>query len=57
MESIEYMISAIDSTLDTKRKRRLVGGILLSASLFLGGLAVTTLTIKDEEWNYEKNNN
>lgn len=41
------MISTIDSILDTKRKRRIVGGILLSAALFLGGLAITVLTIKN----------
>lgn len=37
----------IDEMLDTKRKRHIIGGALLSASLFLGGLAITALSIKN----------
>jgi hypothetical protein len=33
--------------LDTKRKRHVIGGILLSAAFLFGGLAVTAMTIKD----------
>ena len=33
--------------LDTKRKRHIAGGIMLSASLLFGGLALTVVTIKD----------
>lgn len=47
MIDLEMLISTIDGMLDTKRKRQIVGGALLSASLFLGGLAITTLSIKD----------
>mgnify|MGYP000045525826 CR=1 FL=1 len=35
----------------TKRKRHLVGGVLMSVSLFFGGLAFTMMTIKGEETN------
>ena len=35
--------------LDTKRKRHMVGGILMSVSLFFGGLAFTMMTIKGED--------
>lgn len=38
----------LDYTLDSKRKRHIVGGILLSVSLLFGGLAFTTMTIKTE---------
>ena len=44
---MEMVISTIDEMLDTKRKRHIIGGTLLSASLFLGGLAITALSIKD----------
>lgn len=39
----------IDNMLETKRTRHIIGGVLLSASLFFGGLAVTAVTIKMED--------
>lgn len=47
MIDLEMLISNIDDMLATRRKRQIVGGVLLSASLFLGGLAITALSIKD----------
>ena len=49
MDSIGYMVSMLDEILDTKRKRHIAGGILLSVSLLFGGLALTVMTIKQEE--------
>ena len=45
----------IDHSINTKRKRHLAGGILLSVSLFFGGLAITVFTLKheDEEKEYD----
>lgn len=34
---------------DTRRKRHMVGGILMSVSLFFGGRAFTMMTIKGED--------
>lgn len=51
MESFENMISLIDYTLDSNRKRHIVGGILLSVSMLFGGLAITAMTLKTEESN------
>lgn len=34
---------------NTKSKRHMVGGILMSVSLFFGGLAFTMMTIKGED--------
>jgi len=45
MDVIETVVSILDITLDTKRKRHIVGGILLSVSLLFGGLALTTMTM------------
>lgn len=39
----------MDYILDTKRKRHITGGILLSASLLFGGLTLTVMTIQNEE--------
>ncbi len=47
MDFLDAFIFSLDSMLDTKRKRHIVGGILLSASALFGGLAVTVLTIKN----------
>ena len=44
----------MDYILDTKRKRHITGGILLSASLLFGGLALTVMTIKTEGDNNEQ---
>ena len=49
MEGLESLISILDCVLDTKRKRHITGGILLSVSFLFGGLAITAMTIKNEE--------
>ena len=43
------LLDIFDNVLDTKRKRHAVGGILMSVSLFFGGLAITIITIDREE--------
>ena len=49
MDGIGNFISMMDYILDTKRKRHITGGILPSASLLFGGLALTVMTIQNEE--------
>lgn len=49
MDGIGNFISMMDYILDTKRKRHITGGILLSSSLLFGGLALTVMTIQNEE--------
>ena len=49
MDGIGNFISMMDYILDTKRKRHITGGILLSASLLFGGLGLTVMTIRNEE--------
>lgn len=49
MNDIGNLISMLDYVLDTKRKRHITGGILLSVSLLFGGLALTVMTIKNED--------
>lgn len=56
MESLEVVISMLDYSLDTNRKRHIAGGILLSISLFFGGLAFTTMTLKSKE-SYDEHYN
>lgn len=47
MDFLESFIYSIDMMLDTKRKRHIMGGILLSAAFLFGGLAVTAMTIRE----------
>ena len=49
MDSVRRIVLVLDYVLDTQRKRHIIGGVLLSASLFFGGLALTAMTIKPEE--------
>jgi hypothetical protein len=53
MERIKRFVSTVEHVLSTKKKRHIIGGILMSASIFFGGLAVTVLTTKIEEENDE----
>lgn len=45
MDILDDFISTVDAMLDSRRKRHITGGILLSAALLFGGLAIQT----DEE--------
>lgn len=49
MEGLANFISMLDYVLDTRRKRHITGGLLLSGALLFGGLAMTVMSIKDEE--------
>lgn len=43
----------LDGLLNSKRKRHIAGGILLSVSALFSGLAITVMTIKSEGELYE----
>lgn len=49
LEALENIITMLDEILDTKRKRHITGGILLSVSMLFCGLAFTVITTKNEE--------
>lgn len=54
MDSLENVFLFLDYLTDTQRKRHVVGGVLMSVSLFFGGLVFTLMTVKgeaDEERN------
>ena len=54
MNEIERTISILDYVLDTPKKRHITGGILLSLSLMFTGLALTVMTIRNEEEREEE---
>ena len=49
MERLELIITMLDESFDTRRKRHIAGGILISVSLLFGGLAFTVMSLKVEE--------
>lgn len=49
MDRMRRLISTIEDLVSSKKKRHIVGGILLSTSIFLGGLALTVMSTKVEE--------
>lgn len=55
MDNLESVVTVLDFTLDSTRKRHIVGGILLSISFLFGGLALTTMTLGKEEDRRNKN--
>lgn len=51
MERLGAILSMLDISLNTKRKRHLTGGVLFSFALLFGGLAVTVITYKEDKEN------
>jgi hypothetical protein len=49
MDRLGEIISMLDHALNTRTKRHIAGGILMSISLLFGGLAITIITLKTEE--------
>lgn len=54
MDRLDSVLTIIEYALNTKRKRHIIGGGLISVSLLFGGFAVTVLTIKDKEYENEE---
>lgn len=54
MERLERVVAMLDHALNTKKKRHIVGGVLMSVSLLFGGLAITVVTLKTEGENDEQ---
>mgnify|MGYP006891090574 CR=1 FL=1 len=53
MEYAKRLVSTLEHLVSTKSKKHIVGGVLLSASIFLGGLALTAMSIKIKEESNE----
>ena len=58
MDRLENAMSTLVFLTANKKKRHIIGGVLLSVSLLFGGLALTVVSIKNEEKDdYEQNIN
>lgn len=49
MYRFEELLSILDISLNTREKRHIAGGVLMSVALLFGGLAITVMTLKSEE--------
>ena len=54
MNRLGHILSLLDHSLGTKKKKHLAGGILLSVSVLFGGLAFTVITLKMEDEEVEE---
>ena len=54
MDRLGEIISMLDHALNTKAKRHIAGGVLMSVSLLFGGLALTIMTLKMEDNDRER---
>lgn len=48
MEVFANLVSMMDFVVDTKRKRHITGGLLVSMAMLFGGLAITIMSAKEE---------
>lgn len=53
MYRLEELMLIMDQVLDTRKKRHIIGGVLMSVSLLFGGLALTIMTVKMEDTDDE----
>lgn len=51
MNRLEGVMASLEYLLNNKRKRHIMGGILMSTSLLFAGLALTIISLKQEENN------
>lgn len=49
MDRLEGLLSLLEYSLNTRKKKHIAGGVLMSISLLFGGLAVTIITLKMED--------
>jgi hypothetical protein len=54
LDRLGEIVSMLDHALNTKAKRHIAGGVLMSVSLLFGGLALTIMTLKMEEHERER---
>lgn len=49
MSQLEWVLYTIEKALDTKFKRHIAGGILMSISILFGGLSLTVMSLSSED--------
>lgn len=54
MNSFEAALSIIDYAFNNRRRRHIIGGVLMSVSLLFGGLAITVISLKEDKRDDEQ---
>lgn len=54
MLSIQEIIYFVDFSLNSKRKRHITGGVLISLATLFAGLAITTITVNREDEEHDE---
>jgi hypothetical protein len=54
LDRLERVLFMLEESLNTRTKKHIAGGILMSISLLFGGLAITVITLKKEDANEQK---
>ena len=54
MEGFANLVSMLDYAVNTRRKRHITGGLLISAALPFGGHASTRMSTQPEEEDYNE---
>ena len=54
MDRFANLLAMLDYAVNTRRKRHITGGLLISAALLFGGLAITVMSVRDEEDDYNE---
>lgn len=49
MDRLNHIVVMLEKTLETRTKRHILGGALISVSLLFSGLALTVMTLKTDE--------
>ena len=49
LNRLEGIMASLEYVLNNKKKRHILGGILMSMSLMFAGLSITVITLKREE--------
>lgn len=54
MNSLEAALSIIDYAFSNRKRRHIIGGVLMSVSLLFGGLAITVISLKEDKRDDEQ---
>ena len=54
MDRLEATLSIIDYAFSNRKRRHVIGGVLMSISLLFGGLAITVISLKEEKRDDEQ---
>lgn len=54
MDRLEATLSIIDYAFNNRKRRHIIGGVLMSISLLFGGLAITVISLKEDRRDDEQ---